>query len=105
LPDLSKSDVSSIADVYTIVQKAVMANMTASQMQLIPDEAVGDPASLGNAVLLASQMKGTNSSQLMHAVEDQIQALFNAPRAASGAISQRQDEVQVSRSFTSRFES
>lgn len=61
------------------------------------DGAVGDPASIGVAVLLANWTT-SNSSNIAYATaagEQLVYLLYDAPRSDSGAISQRADQVQL----------
>nr|VWP00542.1 Avirulence protein A [Ganoderma boninense] len=61
------------------------------------DGAVGDPASLGVAVLLANWTRtDLNDTKLADAARDQLDYLLNvAPRTPDGAISHRTSEVQL----------
>ncbi|OCH87895.1 Six-hairpin glycosidase [Obba rivulosa] len=85
------------SDVTTIATRIVDAKPPNS-LPLIPgDGAVGDPASVGVAVLLANWTR-SNTSDLRYseAAAQQLDYLLNvAPRTEDGAISQRDDEVQL----------
>lgn len=61
------------------------------------DGAVGDPASIGVAVLLANwTISDSSDTAYAIAASGQLEYLLNdAPRSDSGAISQRTDEVQL----------
>lgn len=59
---------------------------------LIPDSAVGDPASLGVSALLL----GTSESKYTRAAERQADYILNqAPRWSNGAISHRPDVAEI----------
>ncbi|KAB5588393.1 hypothetical protein CTheo_8168 [Ceratobasidium theobromae] len=68
-------------------------------MTFMPDEAAGDPPSLGVAILFANwtaRSRATNSSTYSAAIIDQLNySLTRAPRAPNGAISHRADQVQL----------
>lgn len=61
------------------------------------DGSSADPASVGGAVLLASAFAPkSNASDYTDAVQDQLDLLLDSvPRTDSGAISHRNDEVQI----------
>ncbi|KII95923.1 hypothetical protein PLICRDRAFT_34874 [Plicaturopsis crispa FD-325 SS-3] len=84
-------------DVLDIANATVDLRPSSSLTLAASDEAVGDPASLGIAVLLANWTR-TDLSDTTYgdAATDQLNYLLNdAPRTEAGAISQRKDEVQL----------
>lgn len=84
-------------DVIAIAGQVVNAKTPGALPLIDGDGAVGDPASIGNAVLLANWTR-TNASdtRFADAAKDQLDFLLNvAPRSAAGAISQRESEVQL----------
>ncbi|KAG9075342.1 hypothetical protein FS749_012997 [Ceratobasidium sp. UAMH 11750] len=69
-------------------------------LSFMPDQAAGDPPSLGVSILLANyttrSLASTNSSAYDAAITDQLNyILTRAPRAPNGAISHRADQVQL----------
>ncbi|KAJ3998634.1 Six-hairpin glycosidase [Lentinula boryana] len=83
------------SDVLKIATSTVSAKPSDSLALVANDGAVGDPASIGVAVLLANW---TDSSDISYAsaASEQLDYLLNvAPRTDSGAISQRSDQVQL----------
>jgi len=69
-------------------------------LSFMPDQAAGDPPSLGVSMLLANYTARspslTNSSAYDTAITDQLNyILTQAPRAPNGAISHRTDQVQL----------
>ncbi|KAK0206262.1 Six-hairpin glycosidase [Desarmillaria ectypa] len=66
-------------------------------MSLVEDTAVGDPASLGIAVLLANWTRtNTSDTSFSTAAGEELDYLLNyALRSYSGAISHRSDQVQL----------
>ncbi|KAJ3867658.1 Six-hairpin glycosidase [Lentinula novae-zelandiae] len=83
------------SDVLKIANDTVSAKPNDSLALVANDGAVGDPASIGVAVLLANWTDSSNTSYAIAAGE-QLDYLLNvAPRTDSGAISQRNDEVQL----------
>ncbi|KAF9076520.1 Six-hairpin glycosidase-like protein [Rhodocollybia butyracea] len=82
------------SDVLNIANNIVSAKPSDSLALVANDGAVGDPASIGVAVLLANWTSSNVS--FATAASDQLDYLLNvAPRADSGAISQRTDQVQL----------
>ncbi|KAJ3857150.1 Six-hairpin glycosidase [Lentinula lateritia] len=83
------------SDVLKIANDTVSAKPNDSLALVANDGAVGDPASIGVAVLLANWTDSSNTSYAIAAGE-QLDYLLNvAPRTDSGAISHRSDEVQL----------
>ncbi|KAJ7591410.1 Six-hairpin glycosidase [Mycena floridula] len=84
------------SDVLAIATRVVSAKSSDS-MTLVVDGAVGDPASIGPAVLLANWTKTDPSNTAYStAAGQQLDYLLNyAPRTPEGAISQRADEAQL----------
>ncbi|KAA1465990.1 Six-hairpin glycosidase [Dentipellis sp. KUC8613] len=86
------------ADLKPFVQYRVVANKAPGSLPLIDgDGAVGDPASIGSAVLLRNwtrpDLKNTSFSD---AAAGQLQYLLqDAPRTPEGAISHRESQVQL----------
>lgn len=81
----------------TVVQiaNAVMSSRPPSIQPLAVDGSAGDPASLGVAVMLASRAR-RNDPEYAQAAAAQLHFLLEeAPRAPSGAISTRADQVQL----------
>ena len=69
-----------------------------SPVPLFPNDAsVADPASMGVAVLLANWTGlGNSSVDFASAATDQLNyLLYNAPKSSDGAISHRNDDVQL----------
>ncbi|CAE6477330.1 unnamed protein product [Rhizoctonia solani] len=69
-------------------------------LSFMPDQAAGDPPSLGVSMLFANWTvrppSYTNSSNYASAIIDQLNySLTRAPRAPNGAISHRADQVQL----------
>ncbi|CAE6479797.1 unnamed protein product [Rhizoctonia solani] len=69
-------------------------------LSFMPDQAAGDPPSLGVSMLFANwtvrSPSYTNSSNYANAIIDQLNySLTRAPRAPNGAISHRADQVQL----------
>ncbi|KAG9093439.1 hypothetical protein FRC06_011527 [Ceratobasidium sp. 370] len=69
-------------------------------LSFMPDQAAGDPPSLGVSILLANytarSLASTNSSAYDTAITDQLNyILTQVPRAPNGAISHRADQVQL----------
>ncbi|KAH9906085.1 Six-hairpin glycosidase [Epithele typhae] len=84
-------------DVISIATQ-VVRNITDPSGPLIDgDGAVGDPASIGQAVLLANWTRTNHSDlSLSYAATNQLNYLLeDAPRSQQGAISQRADQVQL----------
>ncbi|KAI0052597.1 Six-hairpin glycosidase [Auriscalpium vulgare] len=85
------------ADVIGIA-KEVVANKSANSLPLIDgDGAVGDPASIGSAVLLVNWTRTDLADQNYSvAAQGQLEYLLEvAPRSPEGAISHRDDQVQL----------
>ncbi|KAF8916804.1 glycoside hydrolase family 105 protein [Mucidula mucida] len=88
-PPRTLSASSNASDVLGIAYQVVSAKSSDS-LTLMQNTAVGDPASLGVAVLLANWTR-TNPSD-----NQQLDYLLNvAPRTSTGAISHRSDETQL----------
>lgn len=76
---------------------AIVANHTTPGSPIIDgDGSVGDPASLGAAVLLASQFRPDNASLYLDAASDELNVLYAAPEYSNGAISHRAAPQTVS---------
>lgn len=92
-PSLNASDVLSIA-IRTVSSKPPGSTTLALVEN---DGAVGDPASIGIAVLLANWTKtDPNNDAFSWAAGQQLDYLLNhAPRTPQGAISHRSDQVQL----------
>ncbi|KAF9045966.1 Six-hairpin glycosidase [Hymenopellis radicata] len=87
---------SNASDVLEIAYN-VVSTKSSDSLTLVADSAVGDPASLGVAVLLANWTR-TNLSDNSYAdaAGEQLDYLLNvAPRTDTGAISHRSDETQL----------
>ncbi|KAE9405940.1 hypothetical protein BT96DRAFT_963680 [Gymnopus androsaceus JB14] len=85
------------SDVLQIANDTVTSKPSDSLPLVANDGAVGDPASIGAAVLLANWTT-SNSSNIAYATaagEQLVYLLYDAPRSDSGAISQRADQVQL----------
>ncbi|KAJ3743376.1 Six-hairpin glycosidase [Lentinula detonsa] len=83
------------SDVLKIATSTVSAKPSDSLALVANDGAVGDPASIGVAVLLANWTDSSDTSYAS-AASEQLDYLLNvAPRTDSGAISQRSDQVQL----------
>lgn len=84
------------SDVMSIAQRTV-ATKPADITALMLDGASGDPASIGVAVILANRTRSDPSDwSYAIAAEDQLHFLLNdVPRSDSGAISHRDDDVQL----------
>ncbi|THV05421.1 Six-hairpin glycosidase [Dendrothele bispora CBS 962.96] len=96
-PPYQLNDGLNITDVVNIANNVLAAKTTDSLPLIDNDGAVGDPASVGVAVLLANWTKSdlTNTAYST-AAGNQLNYLLNvAPRTASGAISHRADEAQL----------
>ncbi|KAF9779463.1 Six-hairpin glycosidase [Thelephora terrestris] len=79
------------------IATTVVQNKPNDSLPLMPDTAVGDPASIGPAVLLANWTRNdTNDARFSTAAGSQLSYLLTqAPRTSDGAISQRNDQVQL----------
>jgi hypothetical protein len=87
----------SASDVLQIAYETLAVKPNDSMALVATDLAVGDPASIGNSVLLANWTR-TNLSDdsYSYAAGQQLSYLLNfAPRTQEGAISQRTDQVQL----------
>ncbi|CAL1701354.1 unnamed protein product [Somion occarium] len=87
----------SASDVINIATNIVRALPVDSKVLVDGDGAVGDPASLGVAVLLANWTRTnlSDSSFSVAASQQLNHLLYVAPRNANGAISHREDQVQL----------
>ncbi|KIM83914.1 hypothetical protein PILCRDRAFT_68878 [Piloderma croceum F 1598] len=85
------------SDVLQIASETVQNKPFDSMALVANDSAVGDPASIGNAVLLANWTRtDLSDTSFSFAAGQQLDYLLNyAPRSAEGAISQRWDQVQL----------
>lgn len=84
----------SLSTPFQIAQSAV-ASKPANSLTLVEDGSAADPASLGPVVLLAN-WTGQAGADYRAAAEDQLDFLLNhAPRTSDGAISHRNDKVQL----------
>jgi len=87
------------ADVFAIAQQIVSTKDNSTLPLIDGDGAVGDPASVGPAVLLAywtHAVKGSAAAFYATDAEEQlIYLLDDAPRSSTGAISQRVSQVQL----------
>jgi len=94
---LSRTLSASISEVTTLATNIVRAKPANSSVLIDGDGAVGDPASLGVAVLLTSWTRTDRSdTSFAVAAEEQLNhLLFEAPRNTDGAISHREDQVQL----------
>ncbi|TFK56177.1 Six-hairpin glycosidase [Heliocybe sulcata] len=92
---LNSSDEAS--DVLGIARNTVSTKSGQSLPLVQGDGAVGDPASLGVAVLLAAWTSGNDSNNsYWQAASNQLDYLLHvAPRTDDGAISHRTDQVQL----------
>lgn len=91
------SDVIGIAQMIVANRSASNGNITGPQ-PLINDNATGDPASIGVAVLLANwtNQSTVNGLDYAGAARDQLEFLLsNVSQTNDGAISQRIDQVQL----------
>ncbi|KIK65589.1 hypothetical protein GYMLUDRAFT_219758 [Collybiopsis luxurians FD-317 M1] len=93
IPDSSNN----ASEVLKIANDTVSAKPSDSLALVADDGAVGDPASIGVAVLLANWTRSDGfDSAYATAASEQLDYLLNyAPRTDSGAISHRTDEVQL----------
>ncbi|KIJ70445.1 hypothetical protein HYDPIDRAFT_122268 [Hydnomerulius pinastri MD-312] len=84
-------------DVLAIAEKTVQEKPAASMTLVDNDGAVGDPASIGVAVLLANWTRNDTSDwSYGTAAYQELQYLLDyAPRTDTGAISHRTDQVQL----------
>ncbi|KZT27040.1 Six-hairpin glycosidase [Neolentinus lepideus HHB14362 ss-1] len=84
-------------DVIEIARNTVQTKSVQSLPLVEGDGAVGDPASLGVAVLLAAWTYGNDSDNpYWQAASNQLDYLLHvAPRTDDGAISHRTDQVQL----------
>ncbi|KZT41164.1 Six-hairpin glycosidase [Sistotremastrum suecicum HHB10207 ss-3] len=85
-----------LSDVLAIAAN-VVNNRPTDTLELVNDGAVGDPASLGVAVLLANWTRTNRSdNNFASAAGSELSYVLNvAPRAPDGAISHRSDQVQL----------
>ncbi|EIN10295.1 Six-hairpin glycosidase [Punctularia strigosozonata HHB-11173 SS5] len=79
------------------IADTVVAEKPSESLMLIEEGAVGDPASIGNAVLLANWTRQdlSNANFSIAAGEELDYLLNQAPRTDDGAISHRNDQVQL----------
>ncbi|VDB85602.1 unnamed protein product [Peniophora sp. CBMAI 1063] len=93
-PPLISADNTTASDVFTLAS-STLDNKPADSLALVAnDGAVGDPASIGPAVLLANWT--LSNATYGAAAQAQLDYLLNyAPRTDGGAISQRTDQVQL----------
>ncbi|KDQ21094.1 hypothetical protein BOTBODRAFT_62116 [Botryobasidium botryosum FD-172 SS1] len=82
------------SNVFAITQRVIQAR-NGTLMTFISDGAVGDPASLGVAMLLANWTNSTGGNY-GEASQQELSFLLNwAPRNKDGAISHRSEQVQL----------
>ncbi|KIY72983.1 hypothetical protein CYLTODRAFT_417495 [Cylindrobasidium torrendii FP15055 ss-10] len=95
-PSTAVSISTTAADVYTIAYD-VVSNMSSDAVTLMQDDAVGDPPSIGVAVLLANwTQQSYDTAAFGSAASKQLNYLLNdAPRSDAGAISHRAEQVQL----------
>ncbi|THH13889.1 hypothetical protein EW146_g6382 [Bondarzewia mesenterica] len=96
--DNNASDVLAIAEKLIAIDIGLLNKKNPNTLPLINgDGAVGDPASIGNAVLLANWTRANLSdTRFATAASQQLEYLLTkAPRSSKGAISQRESEVQL----------
>ncbi|KAI9448536.1 Six-hairpin glycosidase-like protein [Lactarius indigo] len=88
---------SQAADVLSIAETVVAEKPPDSLPLINGDGAVGDPASIGVAVLLRDRtLQDPGNTTFADAAAGQLDYLLNvAPRAPNGAISHRQSQVQL----------
>ncbi|KAI0069973.1 Six-hairpin glycosidase [Panus rudis PR-1116 ss-1] len=88
---------SSVVDVISLAERIVEAQPADSLPLIDGDGAVGDPASLGVPVLLANWTRTNQSDDRFSvAAEGQLKYLLEvAPRNSDGAISHREEQVQL----------
>ncbi|KAI0319362.1 Six-hairpin glycosidase [Amylostereum chailletii] len=90
----NRLNVSEPTDVLRIANTTVSEKPSSSRVLIAGDGAVGDPASIGPAVLFANWT--LSEPAYASAATEQLEYILNdAPRAPSGAISHRADEVQL----------
>jgi len=85
------------SDVLQIAFETLQVKPYESMALVADDLAVGDPASIGNAVLLANWTRpNLSDTTFSFAAGQQLAYLLDyAPRTPEGAISQREDQVQL----------
>ncbi|CAE6446778.1 unnamed protein product [Rhizoctonia solani] len=90
------------ADISKVLQitDQVLLTRPPGVLSFMPDQAAGDPPSLGVSMLFANwtvrSPSSANSSNYASAIIDQLNySLTRAPRAPNGAISHRADQVQL----------
>ncbi|KZT60763.1 hypothetical protein CALCODRAFT_522895 [Calocera cornea HHB12733] len=94
-PPLSLNASYNASEVISIATKVVQAKPANSQPLVSADGAVGDPPSIGVAVLLANYT-GAQGANFASAATGQLDyLLYTAPRSSSGAISHRSEQVQL----------
>lgn len=93
MPDLSEYSSSDISEVAALVNP-VVSDIPVGQMQLMTSDSSADPCAMLPAIALMAQLDDGTGDQA-RAVEDQIQALLEAPRSSEGAISHRTNYTQL----------
>ncbi|KAI0321459.1 Six-hairpin glycosidase [Amylostereum chailletii] len=83
-------------DVLNISETIIAARLPNMTTLIDGDGAAGDPASLGVAVILANWTLTDDAAKYGEAAKEQLDhLLYTVPRTPSGAISQRESEVQL----------
>ncbi|KZP00223.1 Six-hairpin glycosidase [Calocera viscosa TUFC12733] len=94
-PPTSLNSSYNASEVISIATKVVQAKPANSEPLVANDGAVGDPPSIGVAVLLANYT-GAQGGNFSAAATGQLDyLLYTAPRSSAGAISHRVEQVQL----------
>lgn len=95
IPPTLSSD-SDVTDIWNSVDKVIKQRPGGSVLPFFSDKAVGDPASVGIAVLIRNWTLSSPSTKYSGPATDQLDYLLNeVGRASNGAISQRAPPAAV----------
>jgi hypothetical protein len=99
LPPGNTNPPSSLNDVFTIARNVVSdLRPTGNHPEpLMEDSAAGDPPSIGVAVILANwtDRQASDGQNYAQAIQNQFSYLYTVPRSSDGAISHRDDQLQL----------
>lgn len=99
LPPSDTNPPSTLSDVFAIARNVVSAEgaIGNSPRPFIPDDASGDPPSIGVAVILANwtDQQSSDGQDYSQAAVNQFNYLYTVPRTDDGAISHHSNQLQL----------
>lgn len=100
LPPSNSNPPSSLNDVFAIARNVVSElgpTGTTPEPFIVGDDTVGDPPSVGVAIILANwtNQQSSDGQNYAQAIRNQFNYLYTIPRTSDGAISHRTNQLQL----------